>query len=458
MWMEQLGALPDHTPLPGDRQVDVAIAGGGFTGLWTAFYLKTLDPSLEICVLESEYCGFGASGRNGGWMMAALEVEVDLLASLDGERAVQARAAIHGILPEVERVLRDFEIDCDFVQGGGIYAAARYPEQERRVRADLEAYYAAGFSPEDFRWLDRTELVERLAIAQPRGAIFTPHVARIHPAKLVSGLLCAVRSLGVTVYERTRVQGVDQGAFVTDRGRVSASHRVLALEGYSGSLALLRRRVLPIQSRVIATEPLGIDLWQQLGLAGREVFCDGGPLVTYGQRSEDGRLVFGARGSYQFGGRVRSEFRHDTAAFEQVHRLLLACLPQLGGVAITHRWGGNLGIPRVGRPHAVLDPVTGLATAGGYFGEGVGASNLMARTLADLILQRDTPLVQAPWVRLASTEKALRRWEPEPLRWLGYKSIDLVQNWEERVYRRHGAPWQVNALRKISQLLDRLLS
>ncbi|RLQ21337.1 FAD-dependent oxidoreductase [Seongchinamella sediminis] len=456
--MEQADPGPLLAPLDGDTRADVVIAGGGYTGLWTAYYLKTLAPALEVCVLEAQRCGFGASGRNGGWMMAALEGETRLLAALDGERRGRVRALIHSILPEVESVLAQQGIDCDYHRGGGIYAAARYPEQLALQRALLDDYRAAGFGDSDVHWLSAAELGARLRIADPLGGIYIPHIARIQPARLVLGLVQCLRQLGVRIYEQSPVIGLAPGRMVTARGAVKAPTRLLALEGYSASLPAVRGRVLAIQSRIVATEPLDDALWDDLGLAGREVFCDASPLITYGQRSADNRMVFGARGSYRFGGAPQSEFGGREQEFGEVRRLLQACFPQLAAVPVSHCWGGTLGVPRSGIAHAVYDPVTGLGTAGGYFGEGVGAANLMARTLADQVLGRDTELAQAPWAFSGVIERKLRRWEPEPLRWLGYRAIDTIRRLEERLYQRQAPGWQRRPVQGASRWLDRRMT
>ena len=452
LWLGQGDAVP-RPPLPGDRHVDVAIVGGGYTGLWTAYYLKTLAPTLSVCVLEAHICGFGASGRNGGWLMAALAGDNRMLADLDGSRRQTAIRLILGIIPEVERVLAARGIDCAYRRGGGLFAAARYPEQQRLQREALASRLQCGFGEADYRWLDARALSARLNIRNPLGAIFTPHVARIEPARLAAGLATAVEGLGVPLFEQTPVLGIEGETVHTSRGRVRATTRILAVEGYSYRLPRQRRHVLPVQSRMIATEPLDEAQWRDVGLAQREVFSDASPLITYGQRSVDGRMVFGSRGAYRFGGRPRSGFAGDRAAFELIHRLLLDCLPQLAGVPVSHRWGGTLGIPRSGLPHAVYDPGSGLATAGGYSGEGVGASNLMARTLADLVLGRNTPLAAMPWAHRAAPHRALRRWEPEPLRWLAYRATDLLMGWEESSYRRSAPAWQRGLLGRCSAWL-----
>ena len=420
----------------------MAIIGGGYSGLWTAYYLKTLAPDCAVCILEAEHCGVGASGRNGGWMMAALQGEQRFHHDQWGVDGAEVRQTILEILPEVERVLARERLECDYQRGGGLFAAARYPEQLEWQRQHLAALHALGYGEADYRWLDSAELGARLRVARPLGAIYTPHVARIQPAKLAFGLAAAVSRLGVKVFEQTPVVASNGETLTTPGGSMKAPVRVLAVEGFNRRFGDYRRRVLPVQSRMIATEPLTAGQWQELGLASGEVFSDASPVVTYGQRSADNRLVFGARGAYRFGGRPRSCFAGDREAFLEVRRLLLACLPQLQEVAVTHAWGGTLGIPRSGSPHAVLDPVSGFACLGGYSGEGVGASNLLARSLVDLVLDRDSRLTRMPWCQRLPVSSALTRWEPEPLRWLGFWAINAVLGWQEAACAGGAPPWR----------------
>jgi glycine/D-amino acid oxidase-like deaminating enzyme len=448
LWLAQAPAQSARPALPGDRDVDVAIVGAGYTGLWIAWYLKQRAPGLSIAVLEAGQAGHGASGRNGGWLMAEISGEAALLGALDGEARESARRVITGIVPEVAGFLEAQSVDCHFHAGGGLFAAARYPGQGQWLREELARYHAAGHSEADYRWLEPAELAARLRIRRPFGAIFTPHIARIQPALLALGLAQRVESQGVPIYEGTRVTGLSPGVLQTDRGRVRAAVRVLAMEGSNSDIAAWRSLLLPIQSRIVCTEPLTPEQWAEVGLAQGEVFADASPLVTYGQRSADDRLVFGGRGSYRFGGLPQADFSADGRAFARVERLLRACFPQLRELAITHRWGGNLGVARAARPHAVYDRDSGLATAGGYTGEGVGASNLMARSLVDLILDRDTELVHAPWSHRGDPRRVLRPWEPEPLRYLGYTSLGGLLAWQEHSHARGDAGWR-------SRLADR---
>jgi glycine/D-amino acid oxidase-like deaminating enzyme len=166
---------------------------------------------------------------------------------------------------------------------------------------------------------------------------------------------------------------------------------------------------------MIATEPLPDEFWQHAGLADRETFSDGRHLLIYGQRTADGRFAFGGRGApYHFGSRLDPAFEREPRVFDELHATLRALFPDFGDVAITHRWGGAVAVPRDWYSSVTFDETTGFATAGGYVGDGVGTSNLAGRTLADLILRRDTDLVRLPWVGHRSP-----RWEPEPWRYLG---------------------------------------
>jgi glycine/D-amino acid oxidase-like deaminating enzyme len=217
------------------------------------------------------------------------------------------------------------------------------------------------------------------------------------------------------IHERTRVRAVEPGRVVTEHGVVSADVVVRATEGYTASLAGMRRDVVPVYSLIVATEPLPASTWEQIGLRERETFTDYRNLIVYGQRTADGRLVFGGRGApYHFGSSIRAGYDREPRVFAMLRQTLVEMFPVLAGARFTHSWGGALGIPRDWIASVGLDRGTGIGWAGGYVGDGVGTTNLAGRTLRDLILERDTELTALPWVGHRS-----RRWEPEPLRWLG---------------------------------------
>ncbi|MGH8354198.1 MAG: NAD(P)/FAD-dependent oxidoreductase, partial [Pseudomonas sp.] len=362
LWMEQLDeTLAPRPTLSGALEVDVAIVGAGYTGLWTAYYLKRHSPALKIAILEAETAGFGASGRNGGWLMGNLLGEHRLLAGLPLEQRRRSYDLLHGIPDEVASVLQREGLACDYRKGGVLYCAARYPEQERRLRHWLETLYGEGLDERDYRWLGPAELSQQLRIAGPLGAIHNPHCATLQPAKLVRGLARAVERLGVQLCERSRVTHWQPGLLRTAQGEVRARWLVPAVEGYAAALPPLGRYQLPVQSLLVATEPLPQSVWDEIGLSQGQAFSEFSRQITYGQRSTDDRLVFGARGGYRFGGRLRQDFRL-TAEEVGLRRYLFGELfPQLKDVRLSHGWGGYLGMARGFHPHMLIDRQHGIA-------------------------------------------------------------------------------------------------
>ncbi len=444
LWMDQLDeSLTARPTLTADLHADVVIIGAGYTGLWTAYYLKRQAPQLRIVVLESEIAGFGASGRNGGWLMGNLLGQDNLLAEQSSAARKQAYDLLHGIPDEVASVLQREQIDCDYRKGGVLYCAARYPEQLSSLQSQLAEYRALGLDESDYRWLTPVDLAKQLQLRNAYGAIHTPHCATIQPAKLVRGLARCVTAMGVELYEQSRVTDWQSGLVRTATGSVRADWIVPAVEGYAASLPPLGNHQLPVQSLMVATEPLSKEIWADIGLEHGQAFSENSRQVTYGQRTADDRLVFGARGGYRFGGKLRDDFNLSEDERDLRRYLFSELFPQLKNVRITHAWGGNLGMARRFRPHMLVDRANGIALAGGYGGEGVGASNLGGRTLADLILGQQSELTAQPWVLGEQPISRLPSWEPEPLRWLGYNAIIQSFVHEDRVLADpNSAPWR----------------
>jgi len=456
LWMDQLDEpLLARPALERDLDVDVAIIGAGYTGLWTAYYLKRLAPSLDIAIVEAQTAGFGASGRNGGWLMGNLLGEDRLLAGLPAEQRRASFDLLHEIPDEVEIVIEREGIDCDFLKGGVLYCAARYPEQETSLRHYLDKLYSQGLTESDYRWLSPEQLAQQIRVAKPYGGIYAPHVATIHPAKLVRGLARTVERMGVKIYENSAVTQWQSGSLRTDKAQVRSRWIVPAVEGYATTLPPLGRYQLPVQSLMVATEPLSAATWDEIGLSHGQAFSESSRQVTYGQRTADSRLVFGARGGYQFAGKLRHDFDLTTREVELRRYLFSELFPQLKNVRITHAWGGNLGMSRHFKPHMLCDHASGIALSGGYGGEGVGASNLGGRTLADLILKRDTELVRQPWVVPQGRLDTLRTWEPEPCRWLGYNAIIRSFVHEDQTLANPAtAPWRRKLASKVAGFME----
>ena len=447
-WHDSLGEDWSPRPsLPGNRDADVAVVGAGYTGLWTAYYLIRADPSLRILVLEKEVAGFGASGRNGGWCSALFPASVQWLAHRYGEAAAVAQhRALQATVDEVRSVSLAEGIDCHWAKGGTV-VVARTPLQLERARASVAAARRWGFGEDDVRLLDAREASARLDASSSLGATFSPHCAAVHPARLVRGLARAVQERGVTVYEHTAATAIEPGVVHTRAGRVRAEIIVRGTEGWTPTLPGTRRDVAPVYSLMLATEPLDAATWQGIGLTERETFADHRRLIIYGQRTADGRLAFGGRGApYHWGSRIRAEYDREPETFAALHGALVDLFPTLRESAVSHTWGGPLGVPRDWCPSVGLDPHTGLGWAGGYVGDGVATSNLAGRTLADLVLRRQTDLTALPWVGHRSP-----RWEPEPLRWLGVNAARVAVSAADATENRTGRPSLAG------RLTDRLL-
>ncbi|KAA0111123.1 FAD-binding oxidoreductase [Mycolicibacterium sp. P1-5] len=410
--------LPQPRPaLPGDRDADVCIVGAGYTGLWTGYYLKKADPSLRIVMLEVRFAGFGASGRNGGWLSGLAPGHRGLLAKKYGRSGVVAwQRTLNTAVDEVIAVASREGIEADIVKGGNL-EIARNAAQARRLLA--EADEDRDWGTDGIEVLTAAEAADRIRVDGVVLGSFNPHCARIQPAKLARGLADVVERLGVTIYEQTPVTAISPGRVQTPRGVVRAPVVLRATEGFTARMRGLRRRWLPMNSAMIATEPMPDDVWSSIGWAGRETLGDLAHGFFYAQRTADNRIAIGGRAvPYRYASRIDHDGALGADTIAYLTRVLNAALPQTRGVPIAHGWCGVLGVPRDWSAGVRLDPVTGLGEAGGYVGHGVTATNLAGRTLTDLVLKRSTPLTELPWVGHRSDT-----WEPEPLRWLGVRGM-----------------------------------
>jgi len=436
-WLDTVpGTLAPAGPLAGDVDVDVAIAGAGYTGLWTAYYLSRAEPGLRIAVCEREIAGFGASGRNGGWCSALFPASLGKLARMAGrDAAIAMQRAMQQTVDEVAAAVSAEAIDCHWAKGGTVQLA-RSATQLDRAAAEVAEAREFGFGSGDLKLLTAAEARDLVAAACVLGGTYTPHCAAIHPGRLARGLAEAVRRRGVAVFERTPVTRIEPGRLVTPSGTVRARYVIRATEGYTPQLPGQRRAIVPVYSLMIATAPLPDSAWDQIGLAGRPTFGDLRHLIIYGQRTDDGRLAFGGRGApYHLGSAIRPSFDRAPAVFTALRDTLAELFPVLADVPVTHAWGGPIGVPRDWCASVGLDRATGVGWAGGYVGDGVATTNLAGRTLADLVLGNDSGITRLPWVGHRSP-----RWEAEPLRWLGVNAGLQVMGWADRQEARTGRP------------------
>ncbi|MDT0463558.1 NAD(P)/FAD-dependent oxidoreductase [Streptomyces gibsoniae] len=449
-WYADDGLPAPREPLAGDATADVVIVGGGYTGLWTAYYLKKAAPFLRITVLEQRFCGYGASGRNGGWLYNGIAGR-DRYARLHGhEAAVRLQKAMNETVAEVVRAAEEEGIDAD-VRVGGVLEVAYTPAQLARLKAFHE--HELSFGEKDRELYGARGTAERIRVAHAVGSSWTPHGARLQPVKLVKGLAAAVEALGVTIHEGTPVTEIRPKHAVTPYGTVRAPYVLRCTEGFTASLKGQRRTWLPMNSSMIATEPLTDAQWAEIGWEGCEALGDMAHAYMYAQRTADGRIALGGRGvPYRFGSRTDNDGRTQAATVEALHDILARFFPSLAGVRVAHAWSGVLGVPRDWCATVTLDRATGLGWAGGYVGSGVATANLAARTLRDLVQQDSgqaggSDLTELPWVN-----HRVRKWEPEPLRWLGVHGMYTTYRAADR--RELTAPAAESS--KLAQFADRV--
>ena len=426
-WWQQLGGAPAARPaLSGDVQVDVAIVGAGYTGLWTAYYLKQAKPGLRIAIVEQRHAGYGASGRNGGWLTNSITGGREQYEASHGREAAERfQLEMNRTVDEVIRVATAEGIDADILRGGE-FNVAYTPAQERRLRAFAASEQQWRFT--DLELLEADAARERINVSGTRAAVWHPHAARIQPAKLVYGLAAAVERLGVDLYEGTRVEEITPHRLHTTHGTVTAEFIVRATEGFTAGLKGLRRLWLPMNSSLIATEPLSQEVWDGLHWNRGEVLGDFAHVYMYAQRTGDDRIAIGGRGvPYKYGSRTDLDGQTPAVTVETLSEIMHRFFPATRGAAIDHAWSGVLGVPRDWAATVGLDRSTGIAWGGGYVGTGVTTTNLAGRTLTDLILGRDSELTSLPWVN-----HRVRRWEPEPLRWIATKGLYTAYGMADR--------------------------
>ncbi len=409
LWLDGYpGSLAPRDPLPGDIDCDAVIVGAGMTGLWTAYYLKSLQPDMRVVVVEREIAGYGPSGRNGGWVSAGVAGSARAYGLPEnGEKMLRANAVTEEAVDEIGRVVDAENIECGFSKQGSIMVATSEPQRAR----------LAEFGERHV--IDAAEAARHINIPGTLGASYSPAGARIDPARLVRGLADACERLGVTIYEHTAALELGRGHVRCAGGTVRADVVIGATESYTTQFAPERMRYLPLYSLMIATEPLPDSLFDELNWRDGLLVGDVHYLFFYAQRTMDNRIAIGGRGApYELKRPISEENERSEAVKERLLKAMRRAFPPAADAAITHHWGGPLAVPRDWSMSVAFDRSRGYGRAGGYTGHGVAATNVSGRTLADLVLQRDTELVTMPWVGHRS-----RRWEPEPLRFLASRAM-----------------------------------
>ena len=411
-WYQEIGGIPNYRPpLSGDRKVDVCIIGAGYTGLWTAYYLKKADPKLKIIVIEKEFAGYGASGRNGGWLTGGFAWNFERY----GPNVADLVKALKGSVREIIDIAKAEGIDADIHETQELTLATN-PAQLTRMQAEIQERHDHGEG--DVYALNAEELSKRVN-TPALGAMVTPNVASVQPAKLVRGLAKVVEQMGVEIFEKTEVTAFETSIVRTNNGTIRADVILRATEGYTPNFRATHRDFIPLNSAQIITEPLSQEIWDDLKWSGKELIGDFDHIYCYCRPTHDGRIAVGSRGTpYLFGSRTDTDGAPDRATIDGLKTILARHFPQAASSKIDHAWCGVLGVPRDWCASVGFDQQSKIGWAGGYVGVGVSTTNLAARTLADLALNKTTDLTQLPWVN-----RTPKKWEHEPFRWIGIRAM-----------------------------------
>jgi glycine/D-amino acid oxidase-like deaminating enzyme len=423
---DDLGLRPSLTR---DEVVDVAILGGGFSGLWTAWHLLRNAPELRVAIIERRFCGFGASGRNGGWCSPRFPVDTSLLAKQFGADVARATIKAQGMaVEEIGRICEEEGIDAHY-RATGLLSIARGDAQRRSIEGTYRTYEALGLG-EGNRLLSREEAYDRVHIAGLSGGLESSAGANVHPGRLVRGLARAVERRGGVIYEGTEAIRLVPGAdamIETKGGTLRARKAIVAAgEAYLTEQPGFRRALLPMSSMIVLTEPLSEEQWRAVGWESGASLSSQVHTKDYLTRTLDGRILYGSRGApYLFGSRMSEQALREEQTYARMRETVREWWPALGDIAFTHAWGGYLGIPRDWMPTVDYDPATKLGQLRGYTGRGVSTSAMCAKLLAGLIGGWKSGLESLPMHRPGA-----RAWEPEPFRWMG---VRYVQNAFQRL-------------------------
>ena len=434
-WYADLGGLPARRwPLDGNARADVCIVGAGYTGLGAAYYLKHADPGLNIIIVEKEFAGYGASGRNGGGLTGGCEWNHERYDAIGGAAGARDMVrAMEGTVDEVCRVAETEGIAADILRVDELTVTVN-PAQEARLRVEID--HRRRWGEDRLEWIGADAALARVRITDLRGAMAMRGAARVQPAKLVRRLATAVERLGVRIAEGTEARRIAPGQVRTAHGTVRAGAVLRAIEGYTATLPGLRREWLPLNSAQIVTEPLPKSVWDRIGWEGHELLGDASNSYCYCQRTREGRITVGARAvPDRLGSGIDLDGRTDKVTYARLVDILHRHFPAAKDVGIAHVWCGVLGAPRDWCATVGFDPASGVGWGGGYVGVGVSTSNLAGRTLCDLVMGRETELTRLPWVN-----RRVRRWEPEPLRWLGVRGMHRILLLADRAEARGGGP------------------
>lgn len=426
-WLATAPAYQPSAPLQGTVEVDVAIVGGGFTGLSTAYHLLRADPGLKVAVLEREIVGYGASGRNGSFAMTLMGLGIDVMALLKGKQAaLEGHRYMERAVDRLGELVEEHRLDCDYIRPGFLRMAT-VPAHIRKIQEQIELCHKLGIT--GIEWLDRDAAQARVCSERYLGAWWEPRLALVNPVKLVREMKRVTQELGAHIYEHSPVLEITRGTHLLLKmpdGQVQARKLVFATNAYSHLFPMLRRKQIPAWTYMIATAPLSSQQMEAIGWQNRQGVEDARNLIHYYRLTPDNRLLIG-------GGPVGLSYGDDMerdanpSAWRHLEEHITWLFPALKGVHITHRWGGPFSVT------LDLTPALGylgdhrIVYAVGCIGHGVSMSQLNGQTLCDLLLERQSDLTDCFIVN-----RRVIPWPPEPLRLglsLALRSYLQAEDW-----------------------------
>jgi glycine/D-amino acid oxidase-like deaminating enzyme len=417
--------------LAGDLRADIAIIGGGFTGLSTAFHLRRDEPGMKVVVLESHIVGYGASGRNGGFNMTLFGLEPAVTKALFGQtRTVEAHRYMERAVDYVRDLVRDHGLRSDY-EHPGFLRVATSPGFVRRIQHDLEILMGMGI--EGIEWWEADRVRQEIFSPLVLGAWWEPRCGLLDPVKHVRELKRLAIEAGAVIYEGTPVTGVERGeTFVlhTPGGTVRAQRVVLATNAWSHLLAPLRRKQVPAFTHMVVTEPLRPEQSDAIGWKHRQGIEDARNLVHYLRLTADQRIAIGGSDvSIAFGRDMDRDL--NPRVFADLERDLVRLFPPLKGIRFVSRWGGPVSVPVDMAPAIGFVGDRRVVYSLGCVGHGVSLSQLNGRTIADLLLEKKTDLTDVWFVGRRTIS-----WPPEPIRFAASQAIRGYLRTEDAWYER----------------------
>ncbi len=434
-WLESLGEIKPNPSLKGEEKTDIAIIGGGYTGMSTGYHLKKYDQGINVTLLEAEICGYGASGRNGGFNMTLFGLTPSLTKLFFGvERGKQARKFMEESVDYLASFIQGNNIDCDYEDSGYLLVATNKP-QIKRLEHELEVAREMGFDGVEV-W-DRDKLAQEFKTDKYLLGWFEARCGILHPAKWARALKERAEEVGVKIYEYSpvlefekRKNPPDDYSFVikTPEGTIYAKRLVFATNAYSVLIPQLYKYQTPAFTRIVMTEPLTPEQMESIGWNNRVGIEDARDFIHYYRFTKDNRIVLGGRDvGITYGKNMEKDL--DERNFEELKEYLFWVFPQLKGIKFTHQWGGPVSItldmaPIIGYLGEDKKALFGL----GYIGHGVSATFNTGRTIAELLLDMDTPRTGLFFVG-----RKIFPFPPEPFRYVLSKVIRGYMRIEDKI-------------------------